>query len=82
MKTKYYQINYANEVTKLNVEKQQLIKFLEENIRKRLDTIKFDKEQDTIEELEKIISRQLGELNAFQEVLDFINKGGKEWKDY
>ncbi len=78
MKTKYYQINYANEVTKLNVEKQQLIKFLEENIRKRLDTIKFDKEQDTIEELEKIISRQLGELNAFQEVLDFINKGGKE----
>ena len=60
------------------ISKQQLISFLEDNIRKRLDTIKFDKEQDTIEELENIISRQVAELNAYQEVLYFVNKGSKE----
>ena len=63
------------------IPKQQLVSFLEDKIKEKADTIKIDK-RDTVEEIEKIISRQLGELNAYQEVLDFVNKGGKEWKDY
>ena len=62
-------------------EKQQLISFLEENIRNRLDTVEFYENQDiqgTKEELEKTVSRLLAELNIYQEVLDFVNKGGKE----
>ena len=29
----YYQVDYANEVTKLNAEKQELISFLEDKIK-------------------------------------------------
>ena len=66
---------------RLENEKQQLISFLEENIRNRLETVEFYENQDiqsTKEELEKTVSRLLAELNTYQEVLDFVNKGGKE----
>ena len=69
--------NFNNEY----IEKQQLISFLEDNIRNRLNTVEFYENQDiqgTKEELEKTVSRLLAELNIYQEVLDFVEKGGKD----
>ncbi len=82
----YYSIttskeSWRQEALQHRKEKEQLISFLKENIRNRLETVKFYKNEDTqytMEELEKITSKQIAELNAYQEVLDFVNKGGKD----
>ena len=67
----YYQLDYANELTKLNAEKQQLISFLEDKIKKSKKKIKENLDRtDYLECLNKKI--------AYQEVLDFVNKGGKD----
>ena len=58
-------------------EKQQLISFLEEKIKERMDTIKVN-QRDNIEEINNALTRRLAELNIYQEVLNFVNKGGKE----
>ena len=83
--TKEQALKLLDTITKdrnnLKNEKQQLISFLEENIRNRLDTVEFYENQDiqsTKEELEKTVSRLLAELNAYQEVLDFVENGGKD----
>ena len=72
MKTNYYQVDYANEEKRLNVEKQQLISFLEDKI----------KETDKLRKMHKMYSlseeRLSSKYYAFCEVLDFVNKGGKE----
>lgn len=73
MKTKYYQINYANEVTKLNVEKQQLIKFLEDKIKNLSQmTAQFINIGDKVTSIPEI------QIKILQEVLNFVNRGGKE----
>ena len=66
----YYQLDYANELTKLNVGKQWLISFLKDKIKEIEEKIKENLDRtDYLECLNKKI--------AFQEVLDFINKGEK-----
>ena len=57
--------------------KEELIAFLEDKIKERMDTIKIN-QRDNIEEIGSALTRRLAELNAFQEVLDFVNKGGKD----
>ncbi len=73
-KENYYQVDYANEVTKLNVEKQQLISFLEDKIKEYKEYI------DTYKK-SKIGNCKLyceAKLFVYQEVLDFVNKGGNK----
>ena len=73
MKTNYYQIDYANEVTRLNVEKQQLISFLEDKIN--------NLSQMTARPIpigDKVVTIPEIKIEIFQEVLDFVNKGGKD----
>ena len=75
-KENYYQVDYANEVTRLNAEKQQLISFLEDRLKEyklKLLNLKYNI-GTTYEE----IGKYKGSLQAFQEVLDFVNKGGKK----
>ncbi len=76
MENNYYQVDYANEVTKLNAEKQELISFLKGNIKECDKDIKeLSKNYNTyfrIVEDTKITKR------TYQEVLDFVNKGGKD----
>ena len=68
----YYQVDYANEVTKLNAEKQELISFLEDKI-KECDNATIVIPSNRTREI--VIEKE-----TLQEVLNFINKGGKnEW---
>ena len=72
----YYQLDYANELTKLNVEKQRLISFLEERINLCDKDIKeFSKDYNVYF---RIVEDTKTMKRAFQEVLDFVNKGGKD----
>ena len=64
-------------VKKQNAEKQQLIKFLEDKIKERMDTIKINKVEH-IEEIDSALTRRLAELTAYQEVLNFVNKSDKD----
>ena len=72
-KTNYYQVDYANEVTRLQVEKQQLISFLEDKIKEIDKTIPSD-----LICAASLYADKLAKLNAYQEVLDFVNGDGKE----
>ena len=67
----YYQLDYANELTKLNVEKQQLISFLEDKI-KECDNIIYKSNYDGV------IKNAIITKSAYQEILNFVNKGGKD----
>ncbi len=57
--------------------KQQLISFLENKIKERMDTIKINKVEH-IEEIDSALTRRLAELTAYQEVLNFVNKSDKD----
>ena len=79
--TNYYQLDYANELTKLNVEKQRLISFLEEKIKGYNDEIQHCREvKKEYPKVKEDIRDFYIERDIYQEVLDFFNKGGKEWK--
>ena len=70
-KENYYQINYVDEITKLNVEKQQLI--LEDKIKNLSQmTAQFIHIGDKVTTIPEI------KIEILQYVLDFVNKGGKE----
>lgn len=64
----YYQVDYANEVTKLNVEKQQLISFLKHLIG----------ETECAYDYKENEYKNSGKWNLLNEILDFVNKGGKD----
>lgn len=63
----YYQLDYANELTKLNVEKQQLISFLKDLIDETECAYDY-KENDY---------KNSGKWNLLNEILDFVNRGEK-----
>ena len=63
-----------NQRNKLENEKQQLIKFLENKI-KEYESLIFEN-SITASDNEILFYKQ--KLTAFQEILDFVNKGGKE----
>ena len=67
--TNYYQLDYANELTKLNVEKQQLISFLEDKIKE----YRLNKELCRGE----MYQFHKGKEEVCQMVLDFV-RGGKD----
>ncbi len=78
-KTNYYQVDYSNEVTRLNVEKQQLISFLEDKIKECDDTIKLFLKKNDGSMFNGIEIAHLQDFKRiYQEVLDFVEKGGKE----
>ena len=66
----YYKVDYANEVTKLNVEKQQLITWLEDKIKELEEKIK-GLNYNEIEYYDAV------RIDIYQEVLDFV-RGDKE----
>ena len=61
------------DIAELKNEKQQLISFLKNKIKEIDKTIPSD-----LICAVSMRSDKLAELNAYQEVLDFINKGGKD----
>ncbi len=81
-KGNYYQVDYANEITKLNAEKQQLISFLEDKIRNYEKDIENSKSylehKELFNQVQNNIHTNKCIVNNLQEVLDFINKGGKD----
>ena len=70
MENNYYQVDYANEVTKLNAEKQQLIKFLEDKSKEVTNSIHN-------QALDFSCGLRQGKFEAYQEVLDFIGDDKK-----
>ena len=78
-KENYYQVDYANEITKLNLEKQQLISFLEDKIRETTPNIKANYyDEKGFRYMQYVNDSNLIMTPAhivYQEVLDFINKG-------
>ena len=44
-------------------------------IKERMDTIRIN-ERYNVEEIGNAITRRIAELNTYQEILDFVNKGG------
>ena len=75
----YYQIDYVNEVTGSNIEKQQLISFLEDKIKECDDTIKLFLKKNDGSMFNGIEIAHLQDFKRiYQEVLDFVEKGGKE----
>ena len=71
-KENYYQVDYANEITRLNVEKQQLISWLEDKIKE------IKKENKTNGLINEIYFYNITKIDVYQEVLDFVNEGGKQ----
>ena len=76
---KFYTLN--RQIEQLQNEKQQLISFLEEKIKENVDrreelakNIGYGDEYDFGLNILKITNK----LQAYREVLDFINKGGKD----
>lgn len=63
------------DIAELKKEKQQLIYFLKNKIKEIDKTIP----SDLICAI-SMRSDKLAELNAYQTILDFVNKGDKEWK--
>ena len=78
----YYQLNYANELTKLNVEKQQLISFLEDKIKNYEESIENSKPYLEHEELFNQVQNNIHTdkciITILQEILDFVNNGDKD----
>ena len=72
MGNNYYQVDYANEVTKLNAEKQGLISFLKNRIKQNEKRLK----QFCYEEPGYSYCEGIDDI--LEEILDFINKGGKK----
>ena len=70
MGNNYYQVDYANEVTKLNAEKQELISYLELHIEHLENIIHKNKIKPYGEELHLLENS----LNRYKEILNFINK--------
>ena len=75
-KQKFFELEQKN--IELQNEKQQLIKFLEDKIKECMD-----KKEAFIEgldnwDLEIDIMKVLNQRKVYQEVLDFVNKGGKD----
>ena len=63
-------------IKRLFNEKQQLISFLEDKIKEYKKTEKYLYEEENTKLVEK--ARVMGIIGAYQEVLDFVNKGGKD----
>ena len=67
--------NYTKKYNKLNLEKQQLISFLEDKIKENQKIQKYLYEKENIKLVEKAKINSC--IGVYQEVLDFVNKRGK-----
>ena len=72
----YGRMQFVKEIDKLQCEKQQLISWLEDKIKEYEGHKKYLYEKQNTKLVEK--SRIIGCIGVYKEVLDFVNKVGKD----